>query len=80
MRHADHSCSETQEKIQLLIDGELDRHSQNDVMNIVDRCSFCRDFYQGQQQFRKMLHISLQRKSCGEQLKTSIINNIRGIK
>jgi hypothetical protein len=80
MRHADHSCSETQEKIQLLIDGELDRHTMNDVKNIIERCQFCKDFYQGQQQFRTLLHVSLRRKSCGEQLKTNVMNKIRGIR
>jgi anti-sigma factor (TIGR02949 family) len=80
MRHADHSCSETQEKIQLLIDGELDRHSVNEVQSIIDRCPFCKEFYHRQQQFRTMLHVSLRRKSCGEQLKTNVMNKIRGIR
>ena len=80
MRHADHSCSETQEKIQLLIDGELDRHTVNDVRSIIDRCPFCKDFYHGQQQFRTLLHVSLRRKSCGDQLKANVMNKIRGIR
>lgn len=80
MRHADHSCSETQEKIQLLIDGELDRHTKMDVEQIIDRCPFCRDYYQSQQQFKTLLHVSLRRKSCGEQFKNNVMNKIRGIR
>jgi hypothetical protein len=79
MRHADHSCAETQEKIQLMMDGELDRHSASDVMDIIDRCPFCKDFYGTQVQFKRMLHVGLQRRSCGEQLKTSIVSRIRGM-
>lgn len=79
MRHADHSCAETQEKIQLMMDGELDRHSSADVLDIIERCHFCRDYYGSQQQFKRLLHVSLQRKSCGEQLKSNIVSRIRGI-
>ena len=78
MRHADHSCAETQEKIQLMMDGELDRHSTSEVMEIISRCSFCNEQYQNQQQFKRLLHVSLQRRSCGEQLKNNIVSRIRG--
>lgn len=80
MRHADHSCMENQEKIQLLMDGELDRHSAADVMEIIDRCPFCKEYYQSQQQYKRLMHVSLQRRSCGEQLKTNIVSKIRGLR
>jgi|GEM_PF-3166248 len=79
MRHGDHSCKEVQDKIELLIDGELDRHSAAYVMDIIEACPFCQADYNKQLQLRKMLNVSLQRKSCGEQLKSSIVSKIRGL-
>ena len=79
MRHANHSCKEVQSKIQLMIDGELNRFETADIKKVLEECPFCGDFYNNQQQFRKILHQSIERKRCGSQLRSDILNKIRGI-
>lgn len=79
MRHADHSCKEVQSKIQLLIDGELNRFEASEIKQIVETCPFCGEAFQQQRQFRKIINSNVERKCCGSQLRSSILNKIRGL-
>lgn len=74
-----HSCKDIQNKIELYLDGELDRYSKMHVDEIINDCPICKTEFDHQNSFKKILNVSLQRKQCNTQLRNSIVNKIRGL-
>lgn len=74
-----HSCKDIQSKIELYLDGELDRFTKMQVDEIVEDCPICKAEFDHQSSFKKILNVSLQRKTCNSQLRNNIVKKIRGL-
>ncbi|HUH75664.1 MAG TPA: hypothetical protein VLZ75_14815 [Chitinophagales bacterium] len=79
MRAINHSCKEIKTKIELYLDGELDRYSKQEVDNIISECPFCKNEFENQSSLKQIIHIGLKRKECTDHLKMNIVNKIRGL-
>lgn len=79
MRTINHSCKDIQSKIELYLDGELDRYSKLKVEEVIAECVFCKSAFENQSSLKQLLHVGLKRKECTEQLRKNIVNKIRGL-
>lgn len=79
MRSINHSCKEIKSKIELYLDGELDRYSKQEVDDIIAECPFCKNEFTNQSSLKQIINIGLKRKDCTENLRMNIVNKIRGL-
>lgn len=79
MRTINHSCKETINKIELYLDGELDRYSKQEIDNIISECPFCKKEFENQSSLKQIIHIGMKRKECNNHLRMNIVNKIRGL-
>lgn len=79
MRTIDHSCKEIQSKIELYLDGELDRYTRQKVEDLVAECPICKTEYDNQSSLKRILNVGLKRKECTDQLRKNIVSKIRGL-
>lgn len=79
MRTIKHSCKEIQAKIELYLDGELDRFTKQNVDEVITECPFCKTEFESQSSLKKILHVGLRRRECTESLRNNIVSKIRGL-
>jgi hypothetical protein len=79
MRSINHTCKEVKSKIELYLDGELDRYSKQEVDDIVSDCPICKTEFKNQSSLKQIINIGLKRKECTENLRMNIVNKIRGL-
>lgn len=79
MRTNHHSCQEIKSKIELYLDGELDRYSKQEVDEIISECPFCKNEFKNQSSLKQIINIGLKRKECTDHLRMNIVNKIRGL-
>ena len=78
-RNSRHICSETQGKIQLLLDGELDRHSSIIVQQAVESCPLCLQKYNELKSLKKAVSTTVSYRNTPEDLQSRIMDKIKEI-
>lgn len=68
-----------QTKIALLVDGELDRSTQNDLLEKMKDCPDTMQLYKNQIALKKVISEKVTRMCCGEELKDSLRSKLRGM-
>lgn len=79
MRPIAHNCTNCFSDIQLLLDGELNRHRENQLLQEINDCPSCMSFYNTQSKFKKVISTTISRRSCGDDLKDALRLRIRGL-
>ena len=74
-----HNCTELMSDISMLLDGELDRHSENRLMDEIQKCPTCMQYYNNHSAYKKNVAQKVMRKACGETLKVNLRAKIRGL-
>lgn len=78
-QHPPHNCNELISEISLLLDGELNRHAEQQLLDEIDSCSKCKQYYNNHVAYKKTVSQKLTRMSCGEDFKEALIAKIRGL-
>ncbi len=79
MQPTKHNCQHFLADMQLLIDGELDRHKESLVRQEMQQCPKCLQFFQNQSKFKQTISTRITRMSCGDDFKQSLLTKIRGL-
>ncbi len=74
-----HNCNELIKDISLMLDGELDRHSENILREEIEKCSTCKQYLNSHAAYKKNVSQKVTRMCCGEDFKVSLISKIRGL-
>lgn len=74
-----HNCNELVRDISLLLDGELDRHSENVLREEIEKCDTCKRYYNSHAAYKKTVSEKVTRMSCGEGFKEALRSKIRGL-
>ncbi len=74
-----HRCKEVVKKIQILLDGELDKATEDQLIMEINRCPACLEHYKIDGAFKKLMHEKVERKCCTKSLKTEILEKIKNI-
>ena len=74
-----HNCKDVVEKVEILLDGELDKASEEHLIQEINRCSSCLEHYNIDKAFKEFVYNKVERKCCTEPLKTEILNKIKTI-
>ncbi|MEZ5025693.1 MAG: hypothetical protein R2739_03855 [Chitinophagales bacterium] len=69
---------EAQDRINMLVDGELDNSSRAEVLREMESDEEMQQLYKNQLAYKRSLTEKVQRMSCGEELKEQLIHKIRG--
>ena len=67
------------DKISLLVDGELDRSTERDLLKKIENCNETMQLYKNQVAYKKIVSEKVTRMSCGEDLKDALRSKIRGL-
>jgi mycothiol system anti-sigma-R factor len=78
-RNSSHICTETQAKIQLLLDGELDRHSIASVQQSIESCPLCLQKYNQLKSLKVAVSTTVSYRNTPEDLQAKILNKIKEI-
>jgi hypothetical protein len=68
-----------QSKINLLIDGELDRNTERELMLQIESNLEIQQMYKSQVALKRTVSEKVTRMSCGNELKESLRSKIRGL-
>ena len=74
-----HNCNELISDISLLLDGELDRHSENKLKEEIKNCETCTQYYNNHAAYKKNVSQKVTRMCCGEHIKEALRAKIRGL-
>ncbi len=74
-----HNCNELVKDISLLLDGELDRHTENMLREEIEKCDVCNQYYKSHAAYKMNVSQKITRMSCGENFKDSLRSKIRGL-
>ena len=74
-----HNCKEIVEKVEILLDGELDKATQEKLIKEIKRCPSCLEHYEIDEAFKKFVCQKLERKNCTNGLKAEILDKIKNI-
>jgi hypothetical protein len=74
-----HNCQELAADISQMLDGELDRHSENQLMEEINKCDTCTQYYNNHSAYKKNVSTKVTRLCCGESFKDSLRAKIRGL-
>ncbi|MFN8261482.1 MAG: hypothetical protein U0X41_11160 [Chitinophagales bacterium] len=74
-----HNCNELIKDISLMLDGELDRHSENMLREEIEKCPTCKQYFNSHSAYKVNVSQKVTRMSCGESLKESLRSKIRGL-
>ena len=72
-----HNCQHLIADIQLLLDGELDRHKENRVRTEMEHCPTCLQYYNSHTVYKKTISEKVTRMSCGHDFKENLLSKIR---
>lgn len=67
------------DKISLLVDGELDRSTERDLLKKIENCNETMQLYKNQVAYKKIVSEKVTRMCCGEDLKDALRSKIRGL-
>jgi predicted anti-sigma-YlaC factor YlaD len=65
--------------ISLLLDGELDRHSENMLREEIEKCETCKHYFNNHAAYKKNVSQKVTRMCCGENFKDALRSKIRGL-
>jgi anti-sigma factor RsiW len=71
--------NEVKKEICLYLDGELDRHAANRVLQQIEQCPDCKQYYTSQKAYKTAIADKVVRRACGEDLKDALRSRIRGL-
>lgn len=74
-----HRCKEVAEKVEILLDGELDKATEEQLIKEINRCPSCLEHYKIDEAFKKLMHEKVERKCCTKSLRTEILEKIKNI-
>lgn len=74
-----HNCNELIKDISLMLDGELDRHSENMLREEIEKCSTCQRYLNSHAAYKKNVSQKVTRMCCGEDFKEALRSKIRGL-
>lgn len=63
----------------MLLDGELDRHAENRLLEEIKGCPACMQYYNNQAAYKKNVCQKVMRRSCGADFKDTLRARIRGL-
>jgi hypothetical protein len=78
-QHPPHNCKELVSEISLLLDGELNRHAEQQLMDEINSCSTCKQYYSNHAAYKKTVSQKVTRMCCGDDLKDALRAKIRGL-
>lgn len=79
MQTQQHHCQSLIADIQLLLDGELDRHKENRVRTEMEKCPTCLQYFNSHKVYKQTISQKVTRMSCGHDFKESMLSKIRGL-
>jgi len=65
--------------ISLMLDGELDRHSENMLREEIEKCETCKHYFNNHAAYKKNVSQKVTRMCCGENFKDALRSKIRGL-
>jgi predicted anti-sigma-YlaC factor YlaD len=65
--------------ISLMLDGELDRHSENMLREEIEKCETCKHYFNNHAAYKKNVSQKVTRMCCGENFKDTLRSKIRGL-
>lgn len=74
-----HNCHQLKTDISLLLDGEMDRHAENRLMEEIKKCSDCLEYYNNHAAYKKNVSQKVTRMCCGDHIKEALRAKIRGL-
>ena len=74
-----HSCKEVAEKLEILLDGELDRKDEASLIAEINKCPGCLEHYNIDKAFKEFLSKKTEKRCCTEKLKSEILDKIKDI-
>jgi predicted anti-sigma-YlaC factor YlaD len=74
-----HNCNELKSDISLLLDGEMDRHKENRLLEEIKNCPACQQYYNSHAAYKKNVSQKFNRRCCGEHIKDALRAKIRGL-
>ena len=74
-----HSCKEVVEKLEILLDGELDMKEEERLIADIKKCPACLEHYDIDKAFKDFLFNKIERKCCTEESKAEILSKLKQI-
>ncbi len=74
-----HNCKDVAEKVEILLDGELDKEAEQHLIKEINKCSSCLEHYNIDKAYKEFIHNKMERKCCTDKLKSEILNQIKSI-
>ncbi|MCB0502182.1 MAG: hypothetical protein KDD32_05825 [Bacteroidetes bacterium] len=74
-----HNCKSVVEKVEILLDGELDKETECQLIKEINKCPSCLEHYAIDDAFKKFVKNKIDRKNCTKDLKDEILNKIKHI-
>ena len=74
-----HNCNELIKDISLMIDGELDRHTANRIMDEIEKCETCKTYYNNHKAYKKNVAQKVIRKNYSDDFREAMLSKIRGL-
>ncbi len=74
-----HNCKDVAEKLEILLDGELEKEYEERLILEIKRCPACLEHYDIDKAFKDFLYNKIERKCCTEGSKTEILEKIKQI-
>ena len=62
-----------------MLDGELDRHSENMLREEIEKCETCKHYFNNHAAYKKNVSQKVTRMCCGENFKDTLRSKIRGL-
>jgi len=74
-----HNCKDLIADISLLLDGELNRHAERQLLEAIEKCPTCKQYYNNHASYKTNVSQKVTRMCCGEDLKDALRAKIRGL-
>jgi anti-sigma factor (TIGR02949 family) len=74
-----HNCKDVADKLEILLDGELNSEEEAFLIKDIKRCSACLEHYNIDKAFKEFVQKKVERKCCTETLKSEILDKIKTI-
>ena len=72
-----HNCKDVVEKVEILLDGELDNETEQHLIREINKCPACLEHYNIDKAFKEFVNKKVERKCCAQTLKSEILNKIK---
>ena len=74
-----HKCKDVAEKLEMLLDGELDQATETQLIKEIKKCPACLEHYEIDEAFKKFVCNKVKRKNCTKNLKEEILEKIKNM-